>query len=58
MDIQTDILKLLKSEGYRLNEPIKDALDEFMDIVEDENSEMDSEYVDPMEDEEEEEDAA
>ena len=31
MGLEEDIVKLLKSEGYRINEAIRDALDEFLD---------------------------
>jgi hypothetical protein len=36
MSLKTDILKILRDEGYRLNEAIDDALDEFITIVEEE----------------------
>lgn len=42
MSLETDIIKLLKSEGYRLNETIRDALDDFLDTVETENEEMEN----------------
>ncbi|MBA3707995.1 MAG: hypothetical protein H0W83_04130 [Planctomycetes bacterium] len=40
MGLEEDIVKLLKSEGYRINEAIKDGLDEFLDTVNDENEDM------------------
>ena len=36
MSLKSEILKLLKEEGYRLNEAVDDALDEFITIVEEE----------------------
>jgi hypothetical protein len=41
MSLEEDIVKLLKHEGYKINEAIRDALDEFLDIVNDENEDMD-----------------
>jgi hypothetical protein len=54
MGLEEDILKLLKSEGFRINEAIRDALDEFLDTVNDENEDMeeDLEDEDVKEDEE------
>lgn len=52
MGLEEDIIKLLKTEGFKTNEAIRDALDEFVDIVEEENEDMDED----LEDEEEEED--
>lgn len=46
MSLEDDILKLLKSEGYRLNEAIRDALDDFLSILEDEGEEMDDDLDD------------
>jgi hypothetical protein len=40
MSLEEDIVKLLKHEGYKINEAIRDALDEFLDIVNDENEDM------------------
>jgi len=41
MGLEEDIIKLLKNEGFKINESIRDALDEFVDIVEEENEDMD-----------------
>ena len=41
MGLKTEILKLLREEGYRLNEAVDDALDEFLDIVEEETEGID-----------------
>jgi hypothetical protein len=40
MGIEKDFIALMKSEGYRVNETILDALDEFVGIVSDENETM------------------
>lgn len=53
MGLEEDIIKLLKSEGYRINETIRDALDDFLDVVYEENEEMEEELED-IEDEEDE----
>lgn len=55
MGLEEDIIKLLKTEGFKINEAIRDALDEFVDVVEEENEDMD-EDLDDDDDEEEEED--
>lgn len=55
MGLEEDIIKLLKSEGYRINETIRDALDDFLDTVYDENEEMEEDLDDDDEKEEEEE---
>lgn len=36
MSLKSDILKLLKEEGYRINEAVDDAIDEMITVVEDE----------------------
>lgn len=36
MSIENDILKLLKSEGYSINEAVKDAVGELIEICEEE----------------------
>lgn len=41
MALEEDIIKLLKSEGFKMNEAIRDALDEFLDTVNEENEDMD-----------------
>ncbi len=43
MPLDADILKLLQADGYRSNEAIRDALAEFVDIVQDENETMEEE---------------
>lgn len=40
MGLEEDVIKLLKAEGFKINEAIKDALDEFIDIVDEENEDM------------------
>jgi hypothetical protein len=40
MGLEEDIIKLLKTEGFKVNEAIRDALDEFVDIVNEENEDM------------------
>ena len=40
MGLEEDIIKLLKSEGHRINEVIRDALDDFLTTVEEENEDM------------------
>lgn len=35
------IVKLLKSEGFRVNETIRDAIADLIDVVDDENEAMD-----------------
>ena len=40
MGLEEDIIKLLKNEGFKMNEAIRDALDEFVDIVDEENEDM------------------
>ena len=44
MAIKDDILRLLRDEGYRLNEAVTDALDEFLTVVEDEAEGEDDDY--------------
>ena len=46
MGMEEDILKLLKSEGFKLNDTIRDALDEFIDTVNEENEDMDEDLDD------------
>jgi hypothetical protein len=36
MAIEKDIIKLLKAEGLKINENIRDALDEFIEVVKEE----------------------
>ncbi len=46
MGLEEDILKLLKSEGFKINDTIRDALDEFIDTVNEENEDMDEDLDD------------
>lgn len=52
MALEDDILKLLKAEGYRVNEAIRDALDDFVAAIEDEMEALEA----GLDDDEEEED--
>jgi hypothetical protein len=52
MALEDDIIKLLKAEGYRINETIRDALDEFIEVVNEESEDMDDD-LDADEEEEE-----
>jgi hypothetical protein len=54
MGLEEDIIKLLKNEGFKINEAIRDALDEFVDIVDEENEDMDEDLEDDDDEEEEE----
>lgn len=36
MSLKSEIVKLLREEGYRVNEAVDDAVDELITIVEDE----------------------
>ena len=40
MGLASNILGLLNDEGYRINEAIKDALDDFLIVVEEEGEDM------------------
>jgi hypothetical protein len=55
MGLEEDIIKLLKNEGFKINEAIRDALDEFVDIVDEENEDMDEDLEDDDDEEEEDE---
>lgn len=46
MALEDDILKLLKAEGYRVNETIRDALNDFVGILEDEMESLDEATTD------------
>lgn len=46
MGLAEDLTKLLKSEGYRTNESIRDALNDFLEIVIEENEEMEEDAED------------
>ena len=54
MGLEEDVIKLLKAEGFKINEAIKDALDEFIDIVDEENEDMEEAGDDDDKDDEEE----
>ncbi len=41
MSLEEDIVRLLKQEGYRINEAVRDAIDDLIDVVEDENDFID-----------------
>jgi hypothetical protein len=49
MGLEEDIIKLLKNEGFKMNEAIRDALDEFVDIVDEENEDMEENLNDDEE---------
>jgi len=42
MGLDKDIITLIKAEGYKINETIREALDELISIVTDENESMQS----------------
>ena len=46
MGLEEDVIKLLKSEGFRINETIRDALEEFLDTVNEENEDMEEDLDD------------
>ncbi len=46
MGLPEDLAKLLKSDGYRLNETIRDAINDFLEIVVEENEEMEEDSED------------
>ncbi|MBA3846790.1 MAG: hypothetical protein H0X45_09115 [Planctomycetes bacterium] len=49
MALEDDIIKLLKAEGYRINETIRDALDEFIEVVNEESEDVDDDADDDKE---------
>ena len=51
MALEDDIIKLLKAEGYRINETIRDALDEFIEVVNDETEDLEDDLEDEVEEE-------
>jgi hypothetical protein len=55
MGLEEDIIKLLKNEGFKINEAIRDALDEFVDVVDEENEDMDEDLEDDDDEDEEDE---
>jgi hypothetical protein len=56
MGLPEDLIKLLKSEDYKINETIREAMVEFLDIVTEENEEMEDDIEDDKSDKEEDED--
>lgn len=52
MGLPEDLAKLLKSEGYRLNETIRDGINDFIDLVIEENEEMEEEVEDDSDEDE------
>jgi len=56
MALEEDILKLLKAEGYRVNEVIRDALDDFVSIIDDEMEALEKGLEDDGDDEDDEDD--
>lgn len=53
MALEDDFLKLLKAEGYRVNEAVRDALDDFISVLEDEQDGADDEEDEEEDDDEE-----
>lgn len=51
-ELNVELLKLIKAEGYRINETVRDALEEFIEVLVEENEIMGNE--DEGEEEEEE----
>lgn len=51
MDLADDILRAIKAAGYKVNETVRDAIDELIDCVEDENDIMDEDEDIVLEDE-------
>ena len=52
MPLEDDIIKLLKADGYRINETIRDALVEFIEIIDEEMEGIDADIEDDEEEEE------
>lgn len=46
MGLAEDVRKLLKAEGYKINETIQDAINDFLDTVIEENEEMEEDAED------------
>jgi hypothetical protein len=40
MSLDLEILKLIKSEGYKINEAVRDAVVDMVEIIEEENEGM------------------
>ncbi len=51
MGLPEDLTKLLKAEDYKINETIRDALNDFLEIVTEENEEMEDDVEDDADDE-------
>lgn len=51
MSLESDILKLLRSEGYQITEAIRDALDDFIAIVEEEGDDLAEDLEEDFDDE-------
>ena len=41
MAIEKDIINLLKGEGYKITDPVMEALTEFIDVIEEETNNFD-----------------
>ena len=52
MGLPEDLIKLLKSEDYKINETIRDALNDFLEIVTEENEEMEEGIEDDKDEDE------
>lgn len=46
MGLPEDLSRLLKAEGYKINETIQDAITDFLGIVTEENEEMEEDIDD------------
>ncbi len=53
MGLPEDLSRLLKAEGYKINETIQDAISDFLGVVTEENAEMEDDLEDDKEDAEE-----
>lgn len=53
MSNRSDILRLLKADGLKINQAILDSLDEFLGLVDEENEEMNDDIEETDEGEEE-----
>lgn len=45
-ELNEEIAKLIKSEGYKINESILDAIEDLVEVVEEENEGMEDEEED------------
>jgi len=50
MGLDDDIIKLLKADGLKMNEAIRSALTDFIDIVKDENEDFEDDSKDDEDD--------